>query len=105
MLEQSFGAGEGIRTLDMQLGKLPLYRLSYSRDTAMVAGFKKRRKHDLRRFWWAGMDSNHRTQCERIYSPSPLTTRTPAQVFVMSFKNVHEFRSGSQIKIGSSRMA
>jgi hypothetical protein len=23
------------------------------------------------------MDSNHRTLCERIYSPSPLTTRTP----------------------------
>ncbi len=25
------------------------------------------------------MDSNHRTLCERIYSPSPLTTRTPTQ--------------------------
>jgi hypothetical protein len=31
------GAGEGIRTLDMQLGKLPLYRLSYSRPMAHVA--------------------------------------------------------------------
>jgi hypothetical protein len=30
------GAGEGIRTLDMQLGKLPLYRLSYSRPMAHV---------------------------------------------------------------------
>jgi hypothetical protein len=25
-------AGEGTRTLDMQLGKLPLYQLSYARD-------------------------------------------------------------------------
>jgi hypothetical protein len=73
------GAGEGIRTLDMQLGKLPLYRLSYSRETITLP-VKKARKHDLRVSWWAGMDSNHRTQCERIYSPSPLTTRTPAQV-------------------------
>ena len=30
------GAGEGIRTLDMQLGKLPLYRLSYSRPMARL---------------------------------------------------------------------
>ncbi len=28
-------------------------------------------------FWWRGKDSNLRTQRERIYSPSPLTTRPP----------------------------
>lgn len=27
--------------------------------------------------WWWGLDSNQRTQRERIYSPSPLTTRPP----------------------------
>ena len=29
--------------------------------------------------WWWGLDSNQRTQRERIYSPSPLTTRPPHQ--------------------------
>lgn len=28
-------------------------------------------------FWWRGKDSNLRTLRERIYSPSPLTTRPP----------------------------
>ena len=27
--------------------------------------------------WWRRLDSNQRTQRERIYSPSPLTTRPP----------------------------
>ena len=31
----------------------------------------------LKEEWWWGMDSNQRTQRERIYSPSPLTTRPP----------------------------
>ncbi len=31
------------------------------------------------KFWWRGLDSNQRTQRERIYSPSPLTTRPPLQ--------------------------
>ena len=26
-----YGAGDGVRTRDMQLGKLPLYQLSYAR--------------------------------------------------------------------------
>lgn len=26
-------AGDGVRTRDMQLGKLPLYQLSYARET------------------------------------------------------------------------
>ena len=29
--------------------------------------------------WWRGKDSNLRTLRERIYSPSPLTTRPPLQ--------------------------
>ena len=30
-------------------------------------------------YWWRGKDSNLRTLRERIYSPSPLTTRPPLQ--------------------------
>ena len=32
-----FRAGEGTRTLDIQLGKLALYQLSYARDSLSVA--------------------------------------------------------------------
>jgi hypothetical protein len=31
----------------------------------------------VNREWWRELDSNQRTLSERIYSPSPLTTRTP----------------------------
>ena len=31
-------AGEGIRTLDMQLGRLPFYQLSYTRNAIRRAG-------------------------------------------------------------------
>src|SRR5712691_10148450 len=27
--------------------------------------------------WWRGLDSNQRRRSQRIYSPSPLTTRAP----------------------------
>ena len=29
--------------------------------------------------WWRGLDSNQRRLSQRIYSPSPLTTRAPLQ--------------------------
>src|ERR1041384_3440222 len=32
------GAGEGARTLDIQLGRLTLYQLSYSRETVAAGG-------------------------------------------------------------------
>src|SRR2546425_6287904 len=41
------GAGNGIRTRDIQLGRLTLYQLSYSRDGKW-------------RSWWRGKDSNLR---------------------------------------------
>ena len=50
-LEQSFliilknGAGDAIRTRDIQLGRLALYQLSYTR-----------------KIWWREMDSNHRRE-------------------------------------------
>ena len=33
-----------------------------------------------RRMWWARMDSNHGRQSQRVYSPSPLTTRAHAHI-------------------------
>ena len=57
------GAGNGTRTRNLQLGRLSLYQLSYSRNLQLFGG-----------------ESRIRT-CEgknqRIYSPSPLTTRAP----------------------------
>src|ERR1700751_2195025 len=43
----AFGAGNGIRTRDIQLGRLTLYQLSYSRLLLLVPG-------------WRGLDSNQR---------------------------------------------
>src|SRR5690606_16791783 len=61
---EAAGAGDGIRTRDIQLGKLTLYRLSYSRA---VERPRARKRWDapggLRRrpgVWWAGLDSNQR---------------------------------------------
>ena len=31
--EKTFGAGDGVRTRDLHLGKVPLYQLSHSRIT------------------------------------------------------------------------
>ena len=37
VLSEKNGAGEGARTLDIQLGKLMLYQLSYTRNGADLA--------------------------------------------------------------------
>ncbi len=57
------GAGNGIRTRDIQLGRLTLYHLSYSRP----------RLHDD----GEGMDSNLRRLRRQIYSLLPLAARVP----------------------------
>ncbi len=36
----------------------------------------------MREIWWRGTDSNHRRQCQQIYSLIPLATREPLQVFL-----------------------
>ncbi len=54
------GAGDGIRTRDIQLGRLTLYQLSYSRNTG--AGGRIRTFEGLRR---------------QIYSLLPLAARAP----------------------------
>ena len=38
MLKPVFGAGDEIRTRDIQLGRLTLYRLSYSRPHIVLVG-------------------------------------------------------------------
>ena len=41
------------------------------------------------RQWWRGLDSNQRRQSQRIYSPSPLTTRAPLQTAARSLATRH----------------
>ncbi len=57
-------------------------------------------------YWWRGKDSNLRTLRERIYSPSPLTTRPPLQtepkimlIFLIFVKPIRELFQGSQMKL------
>ncbi len=60
--QSDFGAGNGIRTRDIQLGRLALYQLSYSR------------------WWHIGGEGRIRTSVARkrqIYSLFPLSTRVP----------------------------
>src|SRR5690606_13100842 len=63
------GAGDGIRTRDIQLGKLTLYQLSYSRalhlgtPAALLIGERvgvPMGRRTRRGAWWAGLDSNQR---------------------------------------------
>ena len=64
-----FGAGEGIRTLDINLGKVALYQLSYARDSPEIISRKVRNfkgimgspclKQKGNRFTW-GLFSDHR---------------------------------------------
>ena len=67
------GAGDEVRTRDIQFGKLMLYQLSYTRTPILNPTYSSKA------LWWREKDSNLRTQRERIYSPSPLTTRPPLQ--------------------------
>src|SRR5262249_45974922 len=104
------GAGDGSRTRDVQLGRLELYQLSYSRiivrfsflhghlapaasvncsaqvDSSVVSfrlvGGLKLSVVDL----WRGKDSNLRSQWRQIYSLFPLTAREPLLV-VASFRS------------------
>src|SRR6202043_2911636 len=62
----TYGAGNGTRTRDPELGRLALYQLSYSRSPSKT----------LQR-WWRGEESNLRRLRRQIYSLLPLTTREP----------------------------
>jgi hypothetical protein len=48
------GAGDGIRTRDIQLGRLELYQLSYTRQSRLLRSLLLA---DITR-WWGGKDSN-----------------------------------------------
>ena len=67
------GAGDRIRTGDIQLGKLTLYQLSYSRALRSTA----RPPNACGGQGWIRTSVGIR---QRIYSPSPLTTRAPTHV-------------------------
>ena len=65
----SLGAGNGTRTRDVQLGRLTLYQLSYSRIVYLG--------HHFGTVWWRGEDSNLRRLSQQIYSLPPLAAREP----------------------------
>jgi hypothetical protein len=64
-----YGAGNGTRTRDVQLGRLTLYQLSYSRNFLP--------EHSSKSGWWRGEDLNLRSLRQQIYSLPPLATREP----------------------------
>ena len=68
-----FRAGDGTRTRDIQLGRLTLYQLSYSRSLAESPPAARLP------VWW-GEDSNLRSITQQIYSLPPLATREPHPV-------------------------
>ena len=64
-LHRLYRAENEVRTRDPQLGRLMLYQLSYFR---------------INSYLWEVVDSNHRTQRERIYSPPQLPLCEPPKV-------------------------
>ncbi len=104
-----FGAGDEARTRDIQLGRLKLYQLSYSRlfyQWLSVRALRRQRFFKLQSMhsgrshvvlcdpdsepksptynspvdWWWGEDLNLRRLRRQIYSLFPLTTREPHQI-------------------------
>src|ERR1044071_9845285 len=82
------GAGDGSRTRDVQLGRLELYQLSYSRELLLLlCDFIAVTVQSLIVLKgacarWRGKDSNLRSQRRQIYSLFPLATREPLRVTV-----------------------
>ena len=64
-----FGAGSGNRTRIFSLE-------GYCSTIELYPLFQPIQSNNRFRRWWRRLDSNQRTLSERIYSPSPLTTRT-----------------------------
>jgi hypothetical protein len=87
------GAGDEIRTRDIQLGRLKLYQLSYSRINHLysqqtkidyVVTIHSKLRSPTQYFWWWGEDLNLRRLSRQIYSLIPLTTREPHQSISIS---------------------
>ena len=47
---------------------------------------------DVSSFWWGKVDSNHRRQCQQIYSLSPLATREFPHILDCLFRTVRFVR-------------
>src|SRR5258706_5738807 len=96
MPPDEIGAGDGARTRDVQLGRLELYQLSYSRvcrsPFSCLYGLVLGKISPRRGFFvlrlrgpasWTGKDSNLRSQWRQIYSLFPLTAREPVPVTML----------------------
>jgi hypothetical protein len=75
-----FGAGKEARTLDLYLGKVSLYQLSYSRrETTEVIKEKPIAKMG-NSIWWPGAESNHR---HKDFQSSALPTELPGLSLIL----------------------
>ena len=58
--KEKYGAGKEARTLDLYLGKVSLYQLSYSRGEPTEVDNEKPIAGMGSSIWWPGAESNHR---------------------------------------------
>ena len=77
------GAGDGIRTRDIQLGRLELYQLSYTRDVP--------------RFEWRGKDSNLRRRMAGRFTVCSLWPLGNPSFYVVLLSVFH-LRAGDRIR-------
>ena len=72
--KEKSGAGKEARTLDLYLGKVSLYQLSYSRRETTEVIKEKPIAEMGKSIWWPGAESNHR---HKDFQSSALPTELP----------------------------
>ena len=86
---------KGMRQIWIRKKNFPLFSLSFiSIDQTFY--FMEEKQKDLVHIhealdFWAELDLNQRRHCQRIYSPSPLTTRASTQEeFILGFLLIYD---------------